>query len=225
VKHERHGYWDKNEQKFKGNFPPGFNKELNKQFGVPPQQLRSVAVPGYTHKIPKILLDLRELIKKHGGYKLVGIFRLAPDGGANDELKQMINAGEKWKTTKNAKDVNICANLLKIWFRELPRPILNQVAQGVIENSQTVKEVGEKVAKFPEPAQSILVWLWDLCVEVAAHSATNKMTPQNLAIVIGPNLFNTQSIQNPMAAMTFSGKVVVFFQKGIEWRKGLQDKK
>merc|ERR1739838_1170756 len=111
-------------------------------------------------------------------------------------------------------------------FRELPVPILNQVKTVVIEKSQTCEDVQKVVTKeFPEPAQSILIWLWDLCVEVAEHQATNKMTPQNLAIVIGPNLFNTTSFQNPMAAMTFSGKVVVFFQRGIEWRIGIAHQK
>merc|ERR1712173_571315 len=133
-------------------------------------------------------------------------------------LKAKIDQGENWKSHKFAEDVNICANLLKLWFRELPTPILNQVKKHQIEGAQKIEDVKKSVATFPEPAQSILVWLWDMCVEVAEHSNTNKMTPQNLAIVIGPNLFNTTSFQNPMAAMTFSGKVVVFFQRGIEWR-------
>jgi hypothetical protein len=36
-----------------------------------------------------------------------------------------------------------------------------------------------------EPQCSIFLWLLDLCLDVSANSATNKMTPQNLAIVIG----------------------------------------
>jgi len=227
VKHERHGYWDPKEQKFKGNFPPGFDTELNRQFGVKAVTIKREKVPGYKEKIPTVLVRLKKQIKAQKGYQQVGLFRLAPDANSNDQLKTIINQGNSnWINHEYAKDVNVCANLLKIWFRELPVPILNQVKNGCIEKSQSCDDVQKVVTnEFPEPAQSILIWLWDLCVEVAEQKGQNKMTPQNLAIVIGPNLFNTLTIINPMAAMTFSGKVVVFFQRGIEWRMEVQKKK
>merc|ERR1712060_28091 len=50
VKHTRHGYFDKEKQKFVGNFPDSFKLHLNKQFGVKPKQLPSRAVPGYKEK-------------------------------------------------------------------------------------------------------------------------------------------------------------------------------
>jgi len=223
VKHTRHGYFDKEKQKFVGNFPDSFKLHLNKQFGVKPKQLPSRAVPGYKAKIPSVLIDLKALLKKLGGYEVVGIFRLAPEGKKNDMIKGQIDRGEEWEEKLNdVNDVNLCANLLKVWFRELPTPIMNLVERKVIELSQDVESVAEATKKFPEPSQSILLWLWDMCVEVAEHEATNKMGAQNLAIVIGPNLFNTDSFANPMLAMTFSGKVVTFFQRGIEWRQKLR---
>ena len=102
--------------------------------------------------------------------------------------------------------------------------------------------------KFPELERALLMWLWDFCVEIQSKSSVNKMTVQvkkklrsflstfnlqkkgffcsfffveNLGIVIGPNLFNTEAFQNPMKAMEFSGKVVTYFQKGVEWRMSL----
>jgi len=217
VQHTRHGYFDPETQKFVGNFPESFKLALNKQFGVQPKHLPSREVPGYKAKIPAVLLDLKKLLKKLGGYEAVGIFRLAPVGKINDLIKERINRGEDWEEKIN--DVNLCANLLKVWFRDLPTPIMNEVEKKVIEMSQDVDSVARATESFPEPSQSILLWLWDMCVEVAEHEATNKMGAQNLAIVIGPNLFNTESFENPMRAMTFSGKVVTFFQRGIEWRQ------
>lgn len=223
VKHTRHGYFDPETQKFVGNFPESFKLALNKQFGVPPKQLPSLPVKGYKAKIPVVLINLKKLLKNLGGYDVVGIFRLAPEGKNNEMIKGKINRGEEWEEKIN--DENLCANLLKVWFRELPTPIMNEVEQSLIAQSQDVETVAKAVEKFPEPSQSILLWLWDMCVEVAEHVETNKMGAQNLAIVIGPNLFNTDSFANPMLAMTFSGKVVTFFQRGIEWRQKLKGQK
>jgi len=217
VKHTRHGFFNHKTQKFEGNFPENFRRALEKQFGVPPKQLVSRKVPGYDAKIPAILLDLKGMLKQLDGYKITGIFRLAPSGKNNEAVKDLIDLGEDWKD--QITDVNLCANLLKVWFRELPTPILNQVENGVIEMSQDIASVKKATDLFPEPSRSILLWLWDLCVEVAEYENENKMGAQNLAIVIGPNLFNTQKFSNPMLAMTFSGKVVTFFQRGIEWRQ------
>jgi len=222
VKHLRHGFFNPKTQKFEGNFPENFKRMLEKQFGVPPKHLVSRSVPGYKAKIPEILLELKAMLKKLDGYRVTGIFRLAPLGKNNDTVKEMINLGENWK--EQISDVNLCANLLKVWFRELPMPILNQVDNRVIAMSQDIDSVANAVEKFPEPSRSILLWLWDLCVEVAEYESENKMGAQNLAIVIGPNLFNTQQFKNPMGAMTFSGKVVTFFQRGIEWRQQKKNK-
>jgi len=217
VKHTRHGYFDAEKQKFVGNFPDNFKHMLNKQYGVPPKQLPCRKVQGYKAKIPSLLIDLKALLKEKGGYEVVGIFRLAPEGTKNDRIKELIDRGDDWQ--EEIDNVNICANLLKVWFRELPVPIMNLVETKVIEMSQDVESVAIASKSFPEPSRSILLWLWDLCVEIADHENVNKMGAQNLAIVIGPNLFNTEEIKNPMTAMTFSGKVVTFFQRGIEWRQ------
>lgn len=219
VKHTTHIYFDADTQEFKGEMPDSFKIVLEKQFGVSPKQIPSKAVKGYDSKIPTILLDLKESLIEMGGYQVVGIFRLAPRGKNNIIVKDLINCGGDWKSQVDS--VNICANLIKVWFRDLPVPILNQIEKRVIEKSQDVASVAKATELFPEPARSILFWLWDLCVEVAKHENVNKMGAKNLAIVIGPNLFDLEAFENPMLAMTFSGKVVTFCERGIEWRQSL----
>jgi len=162
---------------------------------------------------------MKERIKALGGLNETGIFRLAPDAAECDHIKEKMNSGGTW--IDEECDVNVIANLLKVWFRDLPNPILNQVSPSVIELNQTADKVRDCMKEFPELEKALLMWLWDFCVEIQAKSDKNKMTVQNLGIVIGPNLFNTDQFQNPMKAMEFSGKVVTFFQKGVEWRKSL----
>jgi len=197
-----------------GSFP----NMQTKQFGVAPELLPSKKFPGYSSELPTLLLDLKDMIKSLGGYKSVGIFRLAPEGKRNDEVKKLINrGGGEWKS--NCNDVNLCANLLKVWLRELPEPIMDQVDRELIERSQELGAVAKAVEKFPEPGRSILLWLWDMCTEIAEFEKENKMSPENLSIVIAPNLFDAKQFTNPMTAMTYSATASTFFQKGIEWRQ------
>jgi len=195
-----------------------FATMLSKQFGVAPEALPSKRVPGYSSELPTLLLDLNQMIRDLSGYKTVGIFRLAPDGKRNDEVKKLIDrGGGEWKTT--CRDENLCANLLKVWLREMPVPILDQIDPSIVKTSQDLGTVAKAMEEFPEPGRSILLYLWDMCVEIAALETVNKMNPHNLAVVIAPNLFDANKFENPMKAVNFSGSASMFFQKGIEWRQ------
>jgi len=225
VKHTSHVEFDPvtGAYIFHGKTPEGFKQMANQQFGVPPRNLARVNVTdpctgeSYPSKIPVLLIQLKQRLLDLGGLEEKGIFRLAPDANECKQIKNYINEGTEWQEMD--VDVNVIANLLKVWFRDLPIPLLNCVESRVIEMNQEVSKVAASVATFPEPFQSLLMWLWDFCVDIAENSQVNKMGIQNLGIVIGPNLFNTQNFDNPMKAMDFSGKVVTYFQKGIEWRK------
>ena len=48
------------------------------------------------------------------------------------------------------------------------------------------------------------------------------MGAENMAIVVAPNLFNTDKFENPMKAMTYSQKVVEFFKNSILWRQKMR---
>jgi len=195
-----------------------FATMLAKQFGVAPEALPCKRVTGYPSELPTLLLDLKQMIRDLGGYKTVGIFRLAPEGKRNDEVKKLIDrGGGEWKT--NCRDENLCANLLKVWLREMPIPIMDQVEKSLIQSSQDLGTVAKALEEFPEPGRSILLYLWDMCVEIAALETVNKMSPHNLAVVIAPNLFDANQFENPMKAMNFSASASMFFQKGIEWRQ------
>lgn len=230
VKHTSHVEFDPKTGAyiFHGKTPEGFKQMANQQFGVPPKNLARVNVEDpttgeyYKTKIPVLLIQLKQRLLDLGGLDEKGIFRLAPDANECAQIKNYINEGTEWQGID--VDVNVIANLIKVWFRDLPIPLLNCVGAGVIEMSQTVEKVERSMKEFSEPFRSLLLWLWDFCVDISGNSAVNKMGIQNLGIVIGPNLFNTQNFDNPMKAMDFSGKVVTYFQRGIEWRRDLRGK-
>jgi len=209
--------YDKDEGVFHG-LPKEWAEMLNKQFGVAPKYIPGVKLPQYTAKIPKVLVILKEKLVIANGYQQVGIFRLAPDARDNNAVKSSIDSG-KFEAGGEKADVNVYANLIKVWFRDLPDPLLNCVAPERVEMASKEEDVVKIVSEFPEPHKSIFLWLCDMCVECAVYENVNKMGPKNLAIVIGPNLFNTNKFENPMKAMTYSAKVVEFFEKAIKWRQ------
>jgi len=210
-------YHDKDTGQFIG-VPKEWSEVLNQQFGITPKLLPSIQLQEYNAKIPRVLIQLKETLSSHDGFHQVGIFRLAPNAMDNNLMKATINRGKFDQNEQNI-DCNVYANLIKVWFRDLPDPLLNCIRPELIENANTQDDVVKIIQQFPEPNQSIFLWLCDLCVDVSVHDQENKMGPQNLAIVIGPNLFNTETFENPMKAMTYSAKVVEFFKKSIIWRQ------
>ena len=217
VEHKIRVLHDKETGLYSG-LPKEWQEQLNKQFGVNPKQLPGISFNQYQSKIPKVLHMLRSALEEANGYQQVGIFRLAPNASDNKAVKEKIDKGQL-ENSEEKVDVNVYANLIKVWFRDLPDPLLNCVNPDKIEHVATQSDAANVVNSFPEPNKSIFLWLCDMCVDIARFEKTNKMSAQNMAIVVGPNLFNTDKFENPMKAMTYSGKVVEFFKHAILWRQ------
>ncbi len=212
--HINHVEYDYHNARYLG-VPDEWKDAFNKQFGQPIESLPKLKVEPYDHPIPALLLMLeRELFEKHGE-KEVGIFRLAPDKDECAFVKQSINKG----TYDGSADVNVIANLIKVFLRELPINVLNVVTEetlleGAEEDPGTV---GVRVMEFPEPSRSVFLWVIDLCAKIIKHEDTNKMGVRNMAIVISPNLFFMTDM-NPMHALEVSQKVAQFVCQVIRWR-------
>jgi len=218
VEHKMRVLHDKETGLYTG-LPQEWLEHLNKQFGVNPKDLKGVKLEEYEAKIPNVLVALRSKLEEANAYQQVGIFRLAPNASDNKAVKEKIDKGVLDVAEEQKVDVNVYANLIKVWFRDLPDPLLNCVNPDLIEHVASADEAGKVVQQMPEPSKSIFLWLCDMCVDVAQYEQKNKMGAGNMAIVVGPNLFNLDKIENPMKAMTFSGKVVEFFKHAIIWRQ------
>jgi hypothetical protein len=82
------------------------------------------------------------------------------------------------------------ATAIKIFFRELPQPLLSAIPTETLLQCASEAECGAAVEKYLSPhAYVLLQWLVDLARKVAAHEAENKMNAKALAICLGPNLF------------------------------------
>ena len=109
------------------------------------------------------------------------------------------------------QNVQVCANLIKIWFRELPDGLLNIFDNADIQRLSNLDvekcdESVEFISGIQEPNRSLLIWLLDVMAHVVVEENVNKMSAKNMAIVVAPNLYQLES-DNPMVALTKSQEV------------------
>ena len=125
--------------------------------GTSLESIPKTILPEYEGGIPAVLLMLeRELFAKDGANQ-VGIFRLAPDKDDCLWVKKQINSG----TYDGKAEVNICANLIKVFLRELPINLLNVVDEDTLVQAADMPPatVGLIISEFPEPNRSVSIFL------------------------------------------------------------------
>ena len=197
--------------------PESWSNTINKQFGIDFIHLPRVDVEGYKEKIPAVLEMLKRLLIENNGLQSEGIFRLAPDKGKCAEVMDRINTG----CFEDCTDVNIIANLIKVFFRELPTCLLKNVPERIIHKvaEGTSADAAVELENIPEPTRTIIVWLLDLMAAVVSNEAVNKMGVKNMAICMSPNLL-APNVENPMAAMTKAQMIASFTTKLLNFRMG-----
>ncbi|CAK4717591.1 hypothetical protein LEN26_015488 [Aphanomyces euteiches] len=200
---------------------------LNKQFGLPIDAVPKRKVDGYETKIPAVLQMMKEYLALHGGLETEGVFRLAPDKEECSLVKEAINNG----SFAGCNDVHIIANLIKVWFRDLPTSLFNAIPDKSIYKVCELRDLHQALSVLdegvPESTKGVVLWLLDLMAEVVKHEKRTKMSAKNMgivlflscrhahalppvvAIVLSPNLFSIAS-DNPMVALTMSQKVAEF---------------
>jgi len=180
-------------------------------FGVDPAGLEMEMDAGY--QVPAILASMKRSFIEYGGLKQEGIFRLAGEQTEIKRIKEIMNK----KEFVSSNDVNSVASLIKIWFRELPTPILNCVPPETIFHSNDIAGCVKAFEDLPILQKTLLSWLMDLLINVAQYSKENKMTSQNLAIVVAPNLYDV-STTNPMEGLVLSQKCVQFLHNVLNYK-------
>lgn len=220
ITHNKHASFDAKTRQYSG-LPDEWVAKLQVQFGIDPSQVDSIKLPEYEARIPAVLVELKKYFDKHNGPQSTGIFRLAPDASECKAVKEQLNKGA-WDSESGSTDINVVANLIKVWFRDLPKQLLGPhvVDPALIAQVNSVDSASRVVLELPVQNRSLLLWLLDLCCCVAQHKAQNNMGSRNLAICISPNLMDPSKLglENPMAAMMFSQKVASFMRFAIDWR-------
>ncbi|KAK3097842.1 hypothetical protein FSP39_013712 [Pinctada imbricata] len=163
-------------------------------FGAPLQSLVSESA-----KIPLIVERLIEKIELQGMYT-VGVYRKSGAAAEVKELKQNIDNGSDDLSNPDilAYPIHVLTSLLKMFFRDLPEPLLTFECYDDFIRTSEIQDVKERVQsiyavieKLPKPNHDVFERLIYHLARVAYHESVNKMSPNGLAIIFAPALLRT----------------------------------
>ncbi|XP_031426283.1 rho GTPase-activating protein 25 isoform X2 [Clupea harengus] len=149
--------------------------------------------------VPILVEKCTEFIREHG-LNEEGIFRLPGQENQVKQFRDAFDAGER-PSFPSDTDVHTVGSLLKLYLRELPEPVVPwSQYQHFLDCSHQVdastglgKEYLEKqIALLPRVNYNLLSYICRFLHEVGQNSKVNKMSMENLATVIGVNLFKPQ---------------------------------
>ncbi|XP_062589777.1 rho GTPase-activating protein 44-like isoform X2 [Saccostrea cucullata] len=185
---------------------------LKKVYGVPLEEHLRV-----TGRDIALVLEVCVITLIDGGLEEEGLFRIA---GMASKVKKLKNAFDAnvIDMEEYAIDLHTVAGALKQYFRELPEPLLTTqlypdfIQAAKLPQEQKLQQLWAAIRKLPEQNYNNFRYLIKFLAKLAEKSDENKMTPSNIAIVIGPNLLWSEGDNGPnmVTSGTISNMIELF---------------
>ncbi|XP_052426810.1 SH3 domain-binding protein 1 [Carassius gibelio] len=180
----------------------------------------------------KIAVPIEECVSMllRTGLREEGLFRLAAAASVVKKLKSCLDSGTV-DQNEFSYDPHAVAGALKCYLRELPEPLMTSELYNDWFKAAAEKEMDEKLKqlrivlqKLPTENYNNLRYLVQFLSHLSEQQAVNKMTPSNIAIVLGPNLLwprceEETSLLNMASAS--SVQVVTVIEPLIQYSKSL----
>uniref|UniRef100_A0A671YF83 Rho GTPase-activating protein 17 n=1 Tax=Sparus aurata TaxID=8175 RepID=A0A671YF83_SPAAU len=144
------------------------------------------------------------------GMKEEGLFRIAAGASKLKKLKAALDCSTS-QLEEFYSDPHAVAGALKSYLRELPEPLMTfglydewTQASNVSDPDKRLQALWVTCDGLPKSHKANLRYLVKFLARLAQDSDINKMTPSNIAIVLGPNLLwaKTEGTLAEMAAAT-----------------------
>ncbi|XP_008938738.1 PREDICTED: rho GTPase-activating protein 17, partial [Merops nubicus] len=144
------------------------------------------------------------------GMREEGLFRIAAGASKLKKLKAALDCSTS-QLDEFYSDPHAVAGALKSYLRELPEPLMTYSlyeewtqAANIQDQDKKLQELWRICNRLPKPYHANFRYLIKFLAKLAQHSDVNKMTPSNVAIVLGPNLLwaKTEGSLAEMAAAT-----------------------
>uniref|UniRef100_A0A3Q1BWQ0 ABR activator of RhoGEF and GTPase n=1 Tax=Amphiprion ocellaris TaxID=80972 RepID=A0A3Q1BWQ0_AMPOC len=154
-------------------------------------------------KVPYIVRQCIEEVEKRG-IDEVGIYRISGVATDIQALKLAFDTNTKdILVMLSDMDINAIAGTLKLYFRELPEPLLTDrlypaFMEGIALSDPAAKEncMMHLLRSLPDPNLMTFLTLLEHLKRVADKEPVNKMSLHNLATVFGPTLLRPSESEN-----------------------------
>uniref|UniRef100_A0A669D247 Rho GTPase activating protein 17b n=1 Tax=Oreochromis niloticus TaxID=8128 RepID=A0A669D247_ORENI len=144
------------------------------------------------------------------GMKEEGLFRIAAGASKLKKLKAALDCSTS-QLEGFYSDPHAVAGALKSYLRELPEPLMTFSlydewiqASNILDSDKRLQALWVTCDHLPKAHKANFRYLVKFLAKLAQDSDVNKMTPSNIAIVLGPNLLwsKTEGTLAEMAAAT-----------------------
>ncbi|CAM5156578.1 unnamed protein product [Eretmochelys imbricata] len=142
------------------------------------------------------------------GMQEEGLFRVAPSASKLKKLKAALDCCVV-DVQEYSADPHAIAGALKSYLRELPEPLMTFElydewiqASNIQDQDKRLQALWNACEKLPKANYSNIRYLIKFLAKLTEYQDANKMTPSNVAIVLGPNLLWPQTEGNITEMMT-----------------------
>ncbi|XP_033278730.1 rho GTPase-activating protein 44 isoform X1 [Orcinus orca] len=142
------------------------------------------------------------------GMQEEGLFRVAPSASKLKKLKAALDCCVV-DVQECSADPHAIAGALKSYLRELPEPLMTFElydewiqASNIQEQDTRLQALWNACEKLPKANYNNIRYLIKFLSKLSEYQDVNKMTPSNMAIVLGPNLLWPQAEGNITEMMT-----------------------
>ncbi|XP_056617670.1 rho GTPase-activating protein 33 isoform X2 [Triplophysa dalaica] len=180
--------------------------------------------------VPQVLKSCSEFIEKHG--VVDGIYRHSGVSSNIQKLRHEFDSENIPDLTKDLymQDIHCVGSLCKLYFRELPNPLLTYQlyekfaeCMGEMTDEERMVKVHDVIQQLPPPHYRTLEYLFRHLAHLGTCSAETNMHIKNLAIVWAPNLLRSQEIEvvglsgaDPFKEVRIQSVVVEFLLSNVE---------
>ncbi|XP_052000363.1 rho GTPase-activating protein 33-like isoform X1 [Xyrauchen texanus] len=180
--------------------------------------------------VPQVLKSCSEFIEKHG--VVDGIYRHSGVSSNIQKLRHEFDSENVPDLMKDLymQDIHCVGSLCKLYFRELPNPLLTYQlydkfaeCMGEMTDEERMVKVHDVIQQLPPPHYRTLEYLIRHLARLATCSGETNMHVKNLAIVWAPNLLRSKEIEeaglsgaDPFKEVRIQSVVVEFLLSNVE---------
>ncbi|CAM9940310.1 unnamed protein product [Lampetra planeri] len=166
--------------------------------------------------VPLFVRMCIEAIERRG-LEIDGVYRVSGNQATIQKLRIMVDHDEHVDLDDSQwEDINVITGALKLFFRELPEPLVPYIffeqfiaAIKIFEYHNRVKCMKDLINILPLPNHNTMKFLIRHLKTVVAHGEKNRMTMQNMAIVFAPTLLRPEVDPGNMAVhMVYQNQIV-----------------